>query len=77
MGSLDIDFLFTDIRPEETIDIFTNKLFENTEKVESLSKIEVKDFYPLPPKILVSFLMESSTSKSIESTKVNFRSEVG
>ena len=46
MGSLDIYFLFTDIRPEETIDIFTNKLFENTEKVESLSKIEVKDFYP-------------------------------
>ena len=77
MGSLDIYFLFTDIRPEDTIDIFTNKLFENTEKVESLSKIEVKDFYPLPQKILVSFLTESSTSKSIESTKVNFRSDVG
>ena len=77
MGSLNVDFLFINIRPEETIDIFTNKLLENTEKVESLSKIEVKDFYPLPPKILVSFLMESSTSKSIESTKVNFRSEVG
>ena len=36
MGSLDVDSLFTNIPLEETIDICTNKLFENTEKVEGL-----------------------------------------
>ena len=36
MGSLDVDFLFTNIPLEETIGICTNKLFENTEKVEGL-----------------------------------------
>ena len=38
MESLDIDSLFTNIPLEETIDICTNRLFENTEKVEGLSK---------------------------------------
>ena len=32
MGSLDVDSLFTNIPLEETIDICTNTLFENTEK---------------------------------------------
>ena len=36
LGSLDVDFLFTNIPLEETIGICTNKLFENTEKVEGL-----------------------------------------
>ena len=40
MGSLDVDSLFTNILLEETIDICTNTFFENTKKVESLSKIE-------------------------------------
>ena len=40
MGSLDVDFFFffTNIPLEETIDICTNTLFENTIKVEGLSK---------------------------------------
>ena len=39
MGSLDVDFLFTNIPLEETIDISANTLFENTETVDDLSKI--------------------------------------
>ena len=37
MGSLDVDSLFTSISLEETINVWTNTLFENTEKVEGLS----------------------------------------
>ena len=43
MRSLDIDSLFTNIPLEVTIDICANTLFENTEKVEGLSKIEFKE----------------------------------
>ena len=43
MGSIDVHSLFTNIPLEETIDIYANTLFENTEKVEGLSKIEVKE----------------------------------
>ena len=43
MGNLDVDSLFTNIPLEETIDICTNTLYENTEKVEGLSKIEFKE----------------------------------
>ena len=50
MGNLDVDFLFTNIPLEETIDICTNKLFENTEKVEGLSKIDFKELLPLATK---------------------------
>ena len=50
MGSLDVDFLFTNIPLEETIDICTNELFENTEKVEGLSEIEFKELLPLATK---------------------------
>ena len=39
VGRLDVDSLFTNILLEETIDICTNKPFENTEKLEGLSKI--------------------------------------
>ena len=42
MGSLDVDSLFTNIPLEENINICTNTLFENMEKVEDLSKIEFK-----------------------------------
>ena len=38
MGSLDVDSLFTNILLEETIDICTNTLFENTEKVKRFIK---------------------------------------
>ena len=40
MGNLDVDSLFTNFPLEKTIDICTNTLFENTEKVEG--KIEFK-----------------------------------
>ena len=40
MGSLDIDSLFNNMPLEETVDICTNTLFENTERVDGLSKIE-------------------------------------
>ena len=44
MGNLDVDFLFTNIPLEETIDICLNTLFENMEKV-GLSKIEFKKLF--------------------------------
>ena len=34
MGSLDIDSLFNNMPLEETVDICTNTLFENTERVD-------------------------------------------
>ena len=43
MESLDVDPLFTIIPLEETIDICTNTLFENTEKVAGLSNVEFKE----------------------------------
>ena len=42
MRSLDVDSLFNNIPREETIDICTNTLSENTEKV-GFSKIEFKE----------------------------------
>ena len=50
MGSLYVDSLFTNIPLEETINICTNTLFENTEKVEGLSKIEFKELLSLATK---------------------------
>ena len=50
MGSLDVDSLFTNIPLEETIDICTNMLFENMERVEGLSKIEFKELLSLATK---------------------------
>ena len=43
MGGIDVDSLFTNIPLEETIDICTNALFENTEKLEGLSKMKFKE----------------------------------
>ena len=40
MGSLDVDFLFTNIPLEETIEICTNELFKESDTVEGLSKTE-------------------------------------
>ena len=50
MGSLDIDSLFTNIPPEETIDIYPNTVFENTEKVEGLPKTGFKELLSLATK---------------------------
>ena len=71
MESLDVDSLFTNIPLEETIDICTYTLFENMEKVEGLSKIELRSFYLSLPKNLILFLIDSSTSKSMESLWVH------
>ena len=43
MRSLNVDFLFTKILLEETINIPTNTLFQNTERAEGLPKIESKE----------------------------------
>ena len=48
--SLDVDSLFSNILPEETIDICNNTLFENMEKVEGLPKIEFKELLSLATK---------------------------
>ena len=50
MESLDVVSLFTNIPLEETIDICASILFENTEKVEGLSKIEFKELLFLATK---------------------------
>ena len=50
LGSVDVDSLFTNIQLEDTIDICTNTLLENTEEVESLSKIEFKKLLYLATK---------------------------
>ena len=50
MGSIDVDYLFTDIPLQETVDICTNSLFENTEKVESFTKIEFKELLSVATK---------------------------
>ena len=42
MGSQYVDSLFTNIPLEETNEICTNTVFENTERVKSLSKMEFK-----------------------------------
>ena len=46
----DVDSLFANISLEETIGICTNTLFENSEKVEGLSKIEFKELLYLATK---------------------------
>ena len=64
MGSVDVNSLFTNIRLEENIDNCINTLFENTEKVEGLSKLESKEL--LLQKNPILYLTESSTSKPME-----------
>ena len=43
MESLDINSLFTNMPIEQTIGIYADTFFENTERVEGLSKIELKE----------------------------------
>ena len=50
MENIDVDSLFTNIPYKETIDICANTLFENTKKVESLSKMEFKELLFLATK---------------------------
>ena len=48
--SLDVDSLFTNIPFEKIIDICANTLFENTDRVEDLSKIELQKLLSLTTK---------------------------
>ena len=50
MESLDVDSLFTNIPLKQTISICTKKLFENTEKVVGLPKIEFEELLSLATK---------------------------
>ena len=50
MGSLDVDSLFTNIPLDETIDIYINQLFENTDTVEGFKKSELKQLLCLATK---------------------------
>ena len=69
MGSLDVDSLFTNIPLEETIDICTNTLFENMEKVEGLSQIEFKELLSLATKES-SFIFSRQLYKQVDEVAV-------
>ena len=45
MASLDVDSLFTNTPIEDTIDICTNILLANTERVKGLLKIQFKELW--------------------------------
>ena len=47
MGGLDVDSLFSDIPPEETINICTNLLYSNEDIIEGINKSEFKDLLSL------------------------------
>ena len=50
MRSLDVNSFFTNIPPEEIINICANTFFENMEKIEGLSKIKFKKLLSLATK---------------------------
>ena len=72
MGALDVDSFFTNTQLEETIDICTDTFFENTERIEGLSKIEFKELCLFLQKNPISFLIESSTTKSMGLLQARF-----
>ena len=62
MGSLDVDYLFTNTPLEETIEICTNELFKESETVEGLSKTELSLWLL---RIRILFLMGHFINKSL------------
>ena len=52
IGSLDLDILFTALPLEETIEVYTNEPFQETETVEGLSKSEFQVLLSLATKYL-------------------------
>ena len=50
MNSLDVDSLFTNISPDETVDICINQLFENIDTAESFTMSELKQLLCLATK---------------------------
>ena len=67
MASLDVDSRIINIPLEETIDVCTNTLFENMEKVERLSKIELTELLYLATKESYFIFNDNSTRTSMES----------
>ena len=65
MGSLDVDFLFTNISLEETTEICTNELFKESQTVEGLSKSEFKELLSLATKDS-HFIFDGSLYKQID-----------
>ena len=47
MGSLDVDSLFTNIAFEETINIYTNLLYNNIDVIEGINKSEFENLLSL------------------------------
>ena len=66
LGSLDVDSLFTNILLQETINICTNIIFENTERLEGLLKVEFKELLSLATKEFYFISDRGSISKSME-----------
>ena len=50
MDSLEVDSLFANIPPDETIDICVSQLFQNTNIVEGFAKLELKKLLCLDAK---------------------------
>ena len=68
MGSLDVDSLYINIPPEESIDIYANIRFENT-KIEGLSKIEFKTLLFLATKESY-FVFNGNLSKQVDGVAI-------
>ena len=71
MASLDVDFLFTNIPLEETIEIFTNELFKESETVEGLSKTEFQELLSLATKDS-HFIFDRTLYKQIDGVAMGF-----
>ena len=65
MGSLDVDFLFTNIPLEEAIETCTNELFKESETLEGLSKTEFKELLSLATKDS-HFIFDGTVYKQID-----------
>ena len=77
MEILDVDSLFTKMLLEETMDICANTLFENTIRVEGLSKVQFRNFYILRQKIPVLILMKALQTSQWSSHGFAFKSSTG
>ena len=62
---MDVDSLFTNIRLEETTEIFTNELFKESETVEGLSKTDLKELLSLATKDSY-FIFDGTLYKQID-----------
>ena len=61
MRRLNVGSPFTNIPPQEIIDICTNTSFENTERVKGLSKIEIQELNSGYKRILYFKITKLST----------------